>query len=107
MKLSEPINLEFTRENTIKLLLLGKVPSESPYSHKQIAEWCERFWNKYCEIDAPEEIEKIMPVLADIETQWELFLANTFELTELQNQDFSNVKLPTMWFTNWLNQISA
>ena len=107
MKLSEPINLAFTKDNVIKLLLLGKVPSESPYSHKQIAEWCERFWNKYCEIDAPEEIEKIMPVLADVETQWDLYLVNTYDLKELQNQDFDNVKLPTLWFTNWLKQLSA
>ena len=107
MDLSEPINLEFTRENMVKLLLLGEKPDESLYSHKQIAEWCERFWNKYSDVDAPEEIEKLMPVLADVETQWDLYLANTYTLKELQEQSFENVVLPAKWFTEWLREINA
>ena len=107
MKLSEPINLGFTRENAIKLLLSGEKPENSLYSHKQIAEWCENFWNKYNDIDAPDEIEKIMPVLADVETQWDLYLANTYTLEELQKQNFENVALPSEWFSNWLKEINA
>jgi len=107
MKLSEPITLEFTRENTIKLLLFGEKPEESPYSHKQIAEWCERFWNKYNDIDAPEEIEELMPVLADVETQWDLYLANTYTLKELQAQTFEKVVLPVSLFSEWLKEINA
>jgi len=107
MKLSEPINLEFTRENTIKLLLWGEKPDDSPYSHKQIAEWCERFWNKYCDVDTSEEIEKIMPVLADVETQWDLYLANTYKLEELQKLNFEKVLLPIDWFSEWLKEVNA
>ena len=107
MELSEPINLDFTKENTVKLLLLGEKPDESPYCHKQIAEWCERFWNKYSDVDAPEEIEKLMPVLADIETQWDLYLANTYTLEELKKKNFENVVLPEKWFTEWLKEINA
>jgi len=107
MELSEPIKLEFTRENTIKLLLLGETPEKSPYSHKQIAEWCERFWNKYNDIDASEEIDNLMPVLADVETKWDLYLANTYTLDELQKGNFENVILPIEWFTEWLRDINA
>ena len=107
MELSEPIKLEFTRENTIKLLLLGENPEKSPYSHKQIAEWCERFWNKYNDIDVPDVIEKLMPVLADVETQWDLYLANTYTLEELQKKTFEEVVLPTSWFSEWLREINA
>lgn len=107
MELSKPIELEFAKENAIKLLLLGQNPYDSPYSHKQIAEWCERFWNKYCDIDASEEIESIMPILADVETQWDLYLANTFTLNEFQTMNFENVNLPLSWFSDWVKQINA
>jgi hypothetical protein len=107
MELSESIKLEFTKENAIKVLHFGLNPVNSPYSHKQIAEWCERFWNKYCDIDASMEIEAIMPILADVETQWDLYLANTFTIEELQTMDFENVKLPLSWFLDWVSQINA
>jgi len=35
-----------------------------------------------------------MPILADIETQWDLYLANTYSLSQLQQLDFEAVKLP-------------
>ena len=107
MKTSDPIELEFTHENLIKVLLMGKDPKSSLYCHKQIAEWCERFWNKYNDIDAPAEIENIMPVLADIETQWDLYLANTYSIEQLQTQNFEDVELPKEWFQGWLNDTNA
>jgi hypothetical protein len=107
MKSSIPINLEFNRKNLLALLALGAEPDKSPYSHKQIAEWCERFWNKYCYIDAPEDIEVIMPVLADVETQWDLYLAGKFSLSELKKQDFESVLLPVEWFVNWSTEANA
>ncbi|MCZ4339911.1 hypothetical protein [Shewanella colwelliana] len=107
MKLSDPIEIEYSKENLLVLLAHGANPTESPYSHKQIAEWCELFWNKYCDIDAPNDIEKIMPILADVETQWDCFLANTYSSTELQQQDFESVSLPIEWFKNWEVEASA
>lgn len=107
MKLSKPIELEYSNENFLVLLSYGENPEQSPYTHKQIAEWCERFWNKYCDIDAPEYIEKIMPVLADVETQWDLYLANTYSLSELQQLDYESVNLPVEWFKNWSVEANA
>lgn len=107
MKLSVPIELEYCKENFLVLLSYGENPDNSPFSHKQIAEWCERFWNKYCDIDAPEEIEEIMPMLADIETQWDLYLVNTYSLSELQQLDFEFVNLPVEWFKNWNAEANA
>jgi len=48
-----------------------------------------------------------MPILADVETQWDLYLANTFTLKELQTMDFENVRLPLSWFSDWVNEINA
>ena len=101
MKLSEKIKLQFNKENLLILLSHGQKSDQSPYTHKQIAEWCELFWNKYSDIDASAEIEKIMPVLADVETQWDLYLVNTYSSSELKQLDFNSVNLPVEWFKNW------
>jgi hypothetical protein len=103
---SNKIELEFTPDNAKKVIAHGLDP-ESSYSHQDIAHWCEKFWNKYCDIDAPEEIEKVMPVLADIETQWDLYLANTYSLKELKMKNFNEVRLPAEWFQKWLVEINA
>ena len=107
MEKSPPIELDFTPANAIRLLQHGSNPESSPYSHKQIAEWCEQFWNKYADIDAPDEIEKIMPVLAAVETQWDLFLANSYTLKELQSLNFESVELPKEWFQEWETEARA
>ena len=107
MELSKPIDLEYTKENFVTLLDYGAQPDRSPYTHKQIAEWCERFWNKYSDVDAPEEIESIMPILADVETQWDLFLVNTYTAEELRKTDFESVRLPVEWFVNWAAEVNV
>lgn len=107
MNLSRPIDLEYSKENLLVLLSHGEDPTQSPYTHKQIAEWCERFWNKYCDIDAPEQIEEIMPVLADVETQWDLHLANTYPSSELSQIDLESVEMPVEWFEKWSTEADA
>lgn len=78
----EPVSvrlaLPFTPASLVQVLRFGTSPESSPYCHQDIAHWCERFWKQYADIDAPPEIERLMPVLADVETQWDLFLANTY-----------------------------
>lgn len=107
MERSNLIEFEYSKESLLALLAFGAEPKDSPYSHKQIAEWCEQFWNKYSETDAPEEIENIMSVLADVETQWDLYLANTYSLNELRSLDFESVTMPIEWFKGWMVQVNA
>ena len=107
MERSNPIEFEYSKESFLALLAHGAKPDESPYSHKQIAEWCEQFWNKYCNVDAPKSIEEIMPILADVETQWDLYLANTYSAEELRKLSFETVKLPVEWFINWAVEANA
>jgi hypothetical protein len=107
MKISEPISLEFSRENALRLLALGASPKESPYSHKQISEWCDKFWCKYLDVDTPEEIEALLPILTDVDTQWDLYLVNTYSIKELQEGNFESVCLPTEWFDQWLEEANA
>lgn len=94
MKPSNPAEIPFTREAAIQMLKWGASPESSPYSHKQIAEWCDRFWCQYLEVDADLEIGSLLPILTDVETQWDLYLANTYSIEELQVKDFEHEQMP-------------
>lgn len=107
MTLSTPIPLPFTAEAALQALAWGARPSGAPYSHKQIAEWCDRFWCQYLDVDAPNEIERLLPILTDVETQWDLFLANTYSLEDLQTKSFEEVSMPIAWFDEWLLQAKS
>ena len=102
MILSDPVTLPFDRDSFVRLLRWGATPGTSPYSHKQIAEWCDRFWRQYMDVDAEPAIEALLPLLADVDTQWELYLANTFSLEQLRTQEFESVYMPVQWFHDWL-----
>ena len=105
MDIYNEIQLEFNEENIRQVLVWGSMPEESPHSHQAIANWCERFWNKYCDMDAPEEIEELMPLLADVENEWDFYIA------AYKNQHPHEVKsapqLPKVHFINWLQRFDA
>jgi hypothetical protein len=105
MNSSRPIPLPFTSESFARLLEYGAHPYASPYSHKQIAEWCDTFWCQYLDVDAPPEIEVILPILTDVEIQWDLYLANTFTLKKLRSDSFEEEQMPIEWFDDWLKQV--
>lgn len=106
MKLSNPVKMPFTREAAIQMLKWGANPELSPYSHKQIAEWCDKFWCQYLDVDAEPEIEALLPILTDVETQWDLYLATTYSLEELQTKDFEHEQMPKEWFNVWLRELA-
>ena len=103
---SRVIDLPFTVDSARVVLSAGLDPN-SRISHQDIAHWCERFWKLYRDVDAPREIEQIMPILAGVETQWDLFIANTYKLEELQKLDFGSVRLPHEWFEDWIKRMNA
>ena len=102
-----PVMLPFTPEAVIQVLEWGANPEQSPHSHKQIAEWCDRFWCQYIDVDAPPEIERLLPVLTDVETQWDLYLANTYQIEELRSRSFEDERLPIEWFQDLLSKVKA
>lgn len=99
------IDLPFTRAAAELVLRHGADPDASPYSHKEIAEWCDRFWCQYLDVDAEEEIEQLLPVLTDVETQWDLYLANKYSAEKLCSGSFEDERMPAEWFVEWLDQI--
>ena len=106
VKLSPPAEMPFTRAAAIQMLRWGANPDSSPYTHKQIAEWCDRFWCQYLDVDAEPEIESLLPTLTDVETQWDLYLANTYSIIELQTRDFEREQMPKEWFDDWLRRVA-
>jgi hypothetical protein len=98
--------MPFTREAALKMLKWGAEPLTSPYSHKQIAEGCDRFWCRYLDVDAEPGIESLQPVLTEVETQWDLYLANTYSLEELRAKNLEEEQMPTEWFRDWLQQLA-
>lgn len=107
MMLSSPIPLPFTAESVAQVLAWGASPDVAPYSHKQIAEWCDAFWCCYLDVDAPAEIERLLPLLTDVETQWDLYLANHYSVDELRTLSFESERMPTEWFGEWLKTLEA
>jgi hypothetical protein len=96
----EEIQKPFNNENLKCLLEDGSKELNAEYTHQQIADWCRRWC---CEdyndrMDVPREL---LDVIEDIDVQWELYLANTYSYDELTNLDFSRVRLPIDWFSNW------
>ena len=45
---------------------------------------------------------KAANITEDVCVQWDLFLSNTFSLSQLQALEYSSVRLPTEWFRDWL-----
>lgn len=73
-------------------------------THQDIAHWCDRFIMAARTGECPATDRKAASIAEDVSVQWELFLANTYLFTQLQALDFSEVRLPTEWFHDWLRR---
>lgn len=107
MNTGQRVDLPYTREAFLQVLRWGALGEASPHSHKQIAQWCDRFWCQYLDDDAPADIEPLLPIMTNVETQWDLYLANTYSIEELCARSFEEVRLPTKWFEEWISKAQA
>jgi hypothetical protein len=111
---SEPpapsIDLPFTVANLRALLTEGARP-DAHFTHQQIKDWAARFWWTQSEqpfslgADVAPDVEKAADLAQEIEMQWDMYLADTYTLPELQHLDFSHIRLPEEWFADWLTQL--
>ena len=99
------IDLPMTAASLRTLLEDGKAPS-GQYTHQEIADWCDRLRMRYLDDDSTSGMDTAISVAADVDCQWDLFLANSYSLEELQKMDFSQVSLPKDWFADWLDQLN-
>ncbi|WP_090989446.1 hypothetical protein [Bacillus sp. OV322] len=98
------INWSFNKENLVELLK-SVVNKTNQYTHQQICNWCDKHYMKYMN-EAELGDEKLYGILGDISAQWDLYLANMFSLIELQQLDFSKIRLPLEWFEDWLQELT-
>ena len=99
------IDLPFTIESLRKVLKWGLDTDNAPCTHQEIAHWCDRMHMKFFDTDEKPEFDNAVSIAADVDCQWDLYLANTYSLKELKRLDFSKIKLPLEWFSDWLRQL--
>jgi hypothetical protein len=99
------LELPFSIQNLRRLLVDGSSEPRD-FTHYQIAEWCERMSNRFHDEDCEELFDYALSIAADVECQWDLYLANTYSLHELQQLDLDSVSLPTEWFSQWLSELN-
>jgi len=104
--ISKKIELPFSIESMLKVLTWGAKPGESAYTHQDIAHWCDRFRTAMFDTDADSAMDIVTAVAADVDAQWDMFLANSYELKKLQELDFSEVRMPLEFFEDWLKQLA-
>ncbi len=100
------IDLPFTKESMIKVLQWGIDSASATYTHQEIAHWCDKFHltSEACDVKID---PAVIDVAADIDAQWDMYLPNTYNLDQLQNLDYSQVKMPKEWFSEWLESIKT
>lgn len=100
------IPLPFTRESLVTILSWGAGEQPSTHSHQDIAHWCDRFHMAWV-TDAldGDALGPLADIAEDVSAQWELYLANTYTLEQLQALQFSSVTLPAEWFQSWLRRV--
>jgi hypothetical protein len=81
----------------IRLLVISALSSTS-YTHQQIADRAGRFSHECLEASFLErendKTRKAADIAQDVNAQWDMYLYNTYSFEQLQNLDFSQVKLP-------------
>ena len=100
------ITLDFTPENAKKVIQFGIKEDES-FTHKDIVDWCYKFWQEYNDLDNQKDIKHIIALMEDIDAQWDLNLSNSYSFEELKEIDFTKVRLPREWFKTWADRLEA
>lgn len=104
---SKNIDLPFTVEALKTVLQLGTTPDSSPYTHQDIAHWCDRFHMAMFDRDTDQKMNVATGIAADVDAQWDMYLANTYSLEGLQKLQHSTVCMPLEWFNDWLRQLES
>ena len=99
------IDLPLTMASLKQLLDIGRDDTDSTYTHQQIAAWCEQYYDQYYKDPNIHDETPDFAIANDVHAQWQLSLANSYSLDELQSLDFSSVILPLEWFNDWSNKL--
>ena len=106
------IVLPFNTANLSTLLEQGAGLLPAEFTHQDIAHWCDRYimaarMGECRQSSDPKDCKAGSIIAEDVSAQWDLFLANTYSLPELQTLNFSEVRLPLDWFQDWLRRMNS
>lgn len=98
------IHYEFSSQNLHILITLA---INQKISHKALVDWCSLYIYEADKEDDQVLLldDKARTVMLDIDAQWELFLTNTFTVSELQTLNLDLIKLPVQWLEDWLEKL--
>lgn len=105
MNRQQQIILTHTPDNLQHLLIQVKNKTNL-FTHEELADWCCDYTVKLQNVELNTKLEiTALSVATDIDSQWELYLVNSYTLEQLQTLDKSKVNLPEDWFKEWLSKI--
>ena len=99
------INLPFTVESMKQVFAWGASPDTAPFTHQEIAHWCDSFHMAMFDVDTDNAMDIATGIAADVDAQWDMLLASRYTCEELQKLDFSKEQVPAVWFREWISQL--
>ncbi|ADE69064.1 MULTISPECIES: hypothetical protein [Priestia] len=114
----QKIILPYTPEN-LRMLLLQVCDGENPFSHQDLAYWCDKYTLHYYEYEADEtqwmndmqqtdnrqDLAKSYAIAKDIGWQWYFYMARGTTLSDIQYVELHELELPRHLFVKWLNEL--
>ncbi|MFJ8086926.1 hypothetical protein ACIQ7N_01735 [Lysinibacillus sp. NPDC095746] len=96
---------KYSNENLKKAISLA---INNQITHKELVDWCFHYLNDvYFKDDEDNPLDdRATKIVLDIDTQWEIYISNTFALSELQTLEFETVKMPIEWLKKWFDLIN-
>ncbi|MCY1691691.1 hypothetical protein OVA29_14235 [Exiguobacterium sp. SL14] len=83
-------------------------------THEELADWCYRYMidvyhNDFYHLETKRRgsyplSEQATEVANDIDTQWDLYLFNSYSWDALQTLDLATVRLPREWLEEWIRK---
>lgn len=105
---SETIQLPMEVDSFIKLLQEGTKGSLSHYAHAHIIDWSDRFAKHLAGFAiANSRFAALQQVADDLVVQWELFIAATYTLEQMQQFDQAHLLLPSYHFEAGLRTVNT
>lgn len=105
---SETIQLPFNVSSFLKVLEEGTKGSLSHYAHAHIIDWTDRFGRHLSGyMTTNTQLAEIQKVADDLVVQWELYIAATYTIEQMQQFDQAHLLLPSYHFEAGLAAVST
>lgn len=104
---SERIQLALNVDSFAKLVCEGTKGSLSQYAHVHIIDWCDRYGkhlSTFAHFSA--SLARVQELADDLVVQWELYIAATYTIDQINQYDPAHLLLPSYHFETCLKALS-